>query len=152
MFGWFSKPKPIDQVSIDIANARALLPKLRLQLDKAGIPALPDAQGVAEVAQALAYAYDLPVTDVLVARVTAEQAAAICRDIDAAQARCSEYLSSTNAEARALAEALVAGCTVFSHLYRMRLHHLQGPEERRAEAGEMASGFADIAQALLRAS
>ena len=85
MFRWFSKPKPIDVVSVDIAKARAHFQKLRLQLDQAGTrTALSFRQGVVEVSYGLARAFDLSVTEVLAGTVTADQAAAICRDIDAA--------------------------------------------------------------------
>jgi hypothetical protein len=100
------------------------------------------------VSRGLAHAFDLSVSDVLSARVTAAQAGAICRDIDAAQARCQEYLSSSHEDARKLAGTLLLGCTVFSHLYRMRLHQLTGPNERRPEAGELASSYARTCEAL----
>jgi hypothetical protein len=149
MFRWFSKPKPIDVVSVDIANARAHFQKLRLQLDQVGTrTALSHRQGVAEVSYGLAHAFDLSVSQVLAGSVTADQAAAICRDIDAAQARCQEYLSSSNEEARALASTLLLGCTVFSHLYRMRLHQLTAAGERRADAGALAASYASLAHAL----
>jgi hypothetical protein len=151
MFPWFSKPKPIDVVSVDIANARALLQKLRLQLDQAGTrTSLSYRQGVVEVSNGLAHALDLSVSDVLGGRVRADQAAAVCRDIDAAQAQCQEYLSSSNKEARALAGTLLFGCTVFSHLYRMRLHQFTAHGEQRAEAGALASSYANLAQALFQ--
>jgi hypothetical protein len=100
------------------------------------------------VSRGLAHAFDLSVFDVLKARVTAAQAGAMCRDLDAAQARCQEYLSSDNEEARALAGMLLLGCAVFSHLYRMRLHQLTGPNEWRPEAGELASSYVRICEAL----
>jgi hypothetical protein len=149
MVRWFSKPKPIDVVSVDIANARALLQKLRLQLDQVGTRTSPSyRQGVVEVSYGLAQAFDLSVSDVLGGTVTAAQAAAICQDIEAAQARCHEYLTSDNEEARELASTLLFGCTVFSHLYRMRLHQFTAPGERRADAGALAASYASLAQAL----
>jgi hypothetical protein len=58
MFRWFSKPKPIDVVSVDIANARAHFQKLRLQLDQVGTrTALSYRQVVVEVSYGLAHAF-----------------------------------------------------------------------------------------------
>src|SRR5215217_7465580 len=136
MFRWFSKPRTTDQVSIDLTNARAFLPKLRLKLDTGGPPTMSSyRQGLAEICSSLAYAHQVPIPDVLAARVTAEQASRISRDLDAAVAKCQAHLNNPNEAARALAGTFLAGCTVFTHLYRMRLHELTAPVGQRAEAG-----------------
>jgi len=153
MFRWFSKAKPADQVSLDLTNARAFLPKLRLKLDTGGPPTmLSYRQGLAEVCRSLAYAHRVPIPDVLAARVTADQATRISRDLGAALAKCQAHLNDPNEAARALAETFLAGCTMFSHLYRMRLHELTAPDAQQAEAGRLAQSYANVVQTLLQGS
>jgi len=153
MFRWFSKPKQVDQFSIDLTGARAFLPTLRLKFDTADAPNRSTYRdGLSDVGVALAYAYALPVADILAASVPAAKASAMCRDIDAALVRCQSHLTSSDARTRALAARFVAGCTVFSHLYRMRLHELTAPAEHRAEAARLAASYATVVQELLQDS
>jgi hypothetical protein len=153
MFPWFSKQQPVDQISIDLTNARAFLPKLRLKYDTADAPARSTyRQGLTEIGKALAYAYALPLPDVFAARVTAAKASAMCRDIDAALALCRPHLASPDERTSALAARFAAGCTVFSHLYRMRMYELTAPPERRAEAARLAASYVGVVQDLLQGS
>ena len=151
MFRWLSKPEPVDQIAIDLTNARAFLPKLRLKFDTADAPTRSTyREGFAEIGRALAYAYSLPVTDVIAAQVTAAEASVMSRDIDAALARCRPYLASTDERTNALAARFVAGCPVFSPLSRMRLHELPAPPERRAEAARLAASYVSIVRELVQ--
>jgi len=151
MFRWFSRPEPVDQISIDLTNARAFLPKLRLKFDTADAPTRSTyREGLVEIGGALAYAHALPLADVVSAQVTAAKASAMSRDIEAALARCQPYVASPDERTSALAARFVAGCTVFSHLYRMRLHELAGPPERRAEAARLAASYVNVVRELVQ--
>jgi hypothetical protein len=153
MFRWFSRSQPVDQISIDLTNARAFLPKLRLQFDTADAATRSTySQSLVEIGTALAYAYALPVADVLAARVTAEKASVMSRDIDAALARCRTYVASPDEPTSAMAARFVAGCTILSHLYRMRLHELTAPVERRAAAAELGASYVTAVRELVQGS
>jgi hypothetical protein len=150
MFNWFAKPQVEDVVGNDMASARALLPSLRLKLDKEGVSAARAyGEGVASVARALARSLGRGVSEVLDGRtLDAAVIAAVSRDIAASQERCREHLRSDREATRELADKLAFGCLVFSHLYRMRLHALTAPEERRAEASALADTYANLAGVL----
>jgi hypothetical protein len=144
MLKWLSKRKVEDVVGNDIASARALIPSLRLKLDKEG-PATARAygEGLAEVARALAQALGRDVTLVLTGRdLDSNAIIAALRDIAASQERCRQYLDSD------IARSLSFGCLVLTHLYRMRLHALSAPEERRGEAGAVADTYANLTRVL----
>lgn len=150
--GWLSKRKVEDVVGNDLARARALLPSLRLKLDKGGaLAARTHGEGVEEVAQALARSLGAGLADVLVARSSDPNLiAAAAEDIAAAQERCREYQSAENEKARQLARKLDFGCMVFAHLYRMRLHALTAPAERRADASALADSYASLTKTLVQ--
>jgi hypothetical protein len=150
MLKWLSKRKVEDVVGNDIASARALIPSLRLKLDKEG-PATARAygEGLAEVARALAQALGRDVTLVLTGRdLDSNAIIAALRDIAASQERCRQYLDSDSEPVRDLARSLSFGCLVLTHLYRMRLHALSAPEERRGEAGAVADTYANLTRVL----
>jgi hypothetical protein len=150
MLKWLSKRKVEDVVGEDIATARALIPSLRLKLDKEG-PATARAygDGLAEVTRALAKALGRDVAPILAARdLDANTIIAALRDIAATQERCRQYLDSDSEAVRELARKLSFGCLVLTHLYRMRLHALSAPEERRGEAGAVADTYANLTRVL----
>lgn len=144
--GWLSKRTVADDVDIEIARARALLPPLCLKLDMGGsLAARTHGEGVEDVARALATSLGADVTGVLSAGgLNAEHVAAAAKDIAAAQERCRQYRSAETEKARRLARKLDFGCMVFSHLYRMRLHALIGEDARRSEAAAIADGYANL--------
>ena len=150
MFKWLAKRKDEDGVASDMARARALLPILRLRLDKEGSAAARAyGRGVTEVADALARALGLAEVEVMSAEnLASDQLIAAFRDIAAAEERCREYLDSDSERARQGAANLSFGCQIFLHLYRMRLHERTAPEEQRGEARAIADTFANLARVL----
>lgn len=147
---WSKRSKAQDVIGDDMASARALLPSLRLKLDKEGVAAARSyGEGVVEVAQALARTLGREIDTILVAgHLAPGQLSAALSDIAAAQERCRTYWDSPSAEARDAARRLAFGCLVFLHLYRMRLYAISAPEERRAEAGALADTYANLTRVL----
>jgi|tagenome__1003787_1003787.scaffolds.fasta_scaffold20757589_2 hypothetical protein len=150
MLKWWSNRNAVDVVGDDMASARALLPSLRLKLDKEGVAAARVyGEGLTEVAQALARTLGIEVDAILSGRgLGPNRIAAVLRDITAAQERCRQYLDSPRETAREEARKLAFGCQVMAHLYRMRLHGLSAPEERRAEANAIADTYANLTRVL----
>ena len=150
MVKWWSNRNAVDVIGDDMASARALLPSLRLKLDKEGVAAARSyGEGLAEVAQALARTLGLGIDAVLAGRdMGRDRIGAALRDITAAQERCRQYVDSPNENARNAARRLAFGCVVLTHLYRMRLHALSAPEERRAEAAALADTYANLTRVL----
>lgn len=147
---WWSNRNAVDVIGDDMASARALLPSLRLKLDKEGVVAARSyGEGLAEVAQALARTLGLGIDSVLAGRdLGRDRIGAALRDITAAQERCRQYLDSPNENARNAARKLAFGCLVLTHLYRMRHHSLTAPEERRTEASALADTYANLTRVL----
>src|SRR3954447_26815577 len=150
MVKWWSNRSAVDVIGDDMASARALLPSLRLKLAKERVAGPRGyGEGLAEVAQALSRTLGLGVDPVLAGRnMGRDRISTALRDITAAQERCREYLDSPNEDARDAARKLAFGCLVLTHLYRMRLHSLTAPEERRAEARALADTYANLTRVL----
>jgi hypothetical protein len=150
MLHWRSNQKTADTVQRDIERARAVLPMLRLKLDKEGAAAArASGEGVVEVAQALARALGVPFEVALPCRtLEADQLVAAIRDLEAAQECCREYADGTNAAARELATKLRFGCEILTHLYRLRLHALSTENPAREEIEALAETYANLTRVL----
>jgi hypothetical protein len=150
MLNWLSQRKAEDVVGHDIVNARSLIPVLRLKLDKGGAPAARVyGEGIVEVAELLAHCRGLSGMNALAGQgLSVEQLDATYRDLVASAERCRSYLDSDNPVARAAADRLAMACLVFSHLYRLRFHARQAPEERRVEADALADTYANLTRVL----
>jgi hypothetical protein len=150
MLHWRSNQKTSDTVQRDIERARAVLPMLRLKLDKEGAAAARvSGEGVVEVARALAHALGVPFDAALQCRsLDADQLVAAIRDLEAAQECCREYANGTNAAARELATKLTFGCEILTHLYRLRLHASSAVDPARKEIEALAEIYANLTRVL----
>jgi hypothetical protein len=149
MLHWRSNHKIEDAVQQDIERARAVLPVLRLKLDKEGHAARSYGEGVVEVSKALARALGVPFDDALSgASLDADQLSVAARDLRAAEDRCREHLDGENEAARDLAGKLIFGCQIVSHLYRLRLHALSAGEQASGEVEALAETYANLTRVL----
>jgi hypothetical protein len=152
MLHWPSKSnqKTDELVQADIERARAVLPSLRLKLDKGGAAVARDyGEGVVEVAQGLARALGVGV-DVAQAGhpLRPEQLVAAVADLAASEERCREHLGGRSRAGRALAARLLFACQIFAHLYRLRLHAHSVPEDRREEVEGLAETYVSLTRVL----
>jgi hypothetical protein len=146
MLHWRTNQRNEDAVRRDIESARALLPTLRLKLDKEG-PAVARryGEGLVEVSEALAHALGVsPEHALCCSQLEIDQITAANRDLQASEVRCRQHLSGGNDASRALAGKLVFGCQVLSHLYRLRLHAVSAEGLARSEAEALAETYASM--------
>ena len=150
MLHWRANHRGEDDVRRDVENARAMLPILRLKLDKEG-PAVARlyGEGLVEVSRALAHALDVPTEQALSGSdLNLDQIAAASRDLQAAEDRCREHLSGGTDASRALAAQLIFGCKILARLYRLRRHALSAEGPARGEAESLAASYADMSRVL----